>query len=66
MIIILYFTGVIATMIFAVVWEFLIDHDHNLKNVTLQEWKEDAIISLFSWFGFIAGICGLIFYLKTK
>lgn len=61
-----YFTGVVATFVFAIIWEFAVGHEHNLRNVTLREWCEDIIIALFSWIGFVAGICGLIFYLKTK
>ena len=60
----IYIFGVIASLIYLVLWEYFVDHNRNLKNVTKKEWLQDIGISLFSWLAFI--LCIVITIYKIK
>ena len=37
----IYLSGVVVYLVFVVWFNYQFDHNHNLKNVTSKEWKED-------------------------
>lgn len=54
----IYLIGVLVTAIYLIVWEYFVDHDKDLRNVTKVEWIQDSIVAFTSWLGFV--ICILV------
>lgn len=52
----IYLLGIVAYLIFIVWFNYLFDHNNDLRNVTTKEWKQDLMLAPFSWLSVLLGI----------